>query len=534
MQYRQDNEREINLLEIMWEFLIQWKPAVLFSILFALLLMGLMYMKDMKSYKTAIVAYNSLNTLSDNDADIVTEEAKKGLTEAEHYKVENAIFNIKTINGYEEKLNAIAKIDMNGDRFNYLTLRYAGKTDEFTMPLLLGSLSDAAYDASLASILKDEDPAYADVSRVINIVNCNSSTSASYSTDKLVSEPADADMLEFTYVVNILLLKSSNINSLKKAVTAYIADADAEIKKNVPHEDIQLISVAETSTLDSVLSTSFQKTRTDAQTLRGTVATDVAAFSEDQKKLYNTLLIKEGFSEESSYMAASDNAGDESSDEKADTKQNDEKSISANSILLEEPVMPSLFSPKYALAGFVAGLFIYGVILVCIYIFSGKVYSLDEVCDQYMLRKIDEVHERRFDTAWRRFMFSKKVYDLRYAKIKKEMGEHLSSSAKYIAECAAHNELKHITVVPAYSDSAEDGLCRKYTEDLKKIWDGASVSMEISKPWTTEYTFDAPGDKEGLVILMHAGDTAFATLTNIGAYCHDYSVSVIGTILLEG
>lgn len=509
MQYGQDDEREINLLEVWWEFLIQWKPAVVCAVIIALLLTGAMYIKDMKSYKSTVAVPKAADTMSEEDTDKEIENIEKGLTELELYKVENAVINMKTINSYDKDLSAIEKIDMDGDSFSYLTLRYMGKTKGSTFPTLFGEFADNIKGDTLASILADIDPDYAEAGRVMDVASCNISTKYNYLSG--IESASERDEPEdYSFSISVLLLKSTDTDKLKEAMIRYIADTDTEIKKTVPHESMKLVSTNEINRVDTTITTGFNKKRTDAQTLKEKLATDVSAFTDNQKKLYHLLLVKEGLAESDS---------EEDAETVADVQN--------------APAKPSIFSPKYVLAGFAGGLFIYGMLILCIYLLTGKVRSLDEVCDCYRIRGIDEIHERRFDTAWRKFIYSKKLYDMHYAKVKKSREEHFSSAVRYITECAAHNELKHITIMPAYSDTAEDGLCRSFTDGLKEAWSKDAIPMEISKQWTTEYTFEAPGDDEGLVILMHAGDTAFTTLTRIGGYCHDYSVSVIGTILLE-
>lgn len=505
----QDDEREINLIEVLWEFLIQWKPAVVCAVIIAILLTGAMYMKNMKAYKSAAAQPKVTGSMSEEDADKEIESVEKGLTELELFKVENAVTNIKTIDGYEKDLSAIEKIDMDGDSINYLTMRYAGRVKGSSFPSLFGEFSDNIKGDKLSRILIDQNPDYDEAARVMDIASCQTLTRYSYLSG--VEEISGKDEPEdYTFSVSVVLLKSTDIDQLKEIMTKYIADTDAEIKKTVPHESIELVSTNETHRVDTTAATGFQKKRTDAQTLKEKLATDVSAFTDNQKKLYHLLLVKEGLAESDS---------EEDAETVADVQN--------------APAKPSIFSPKYALAGFAGGLFVYGMIILCMYLLTGKVRSLDEVCDCYGIRGIDEVHERRFDTAWRKFIYSKRFYDMHYAKVKKEREDHIASAIRYITECAAHHELKHITIMPAYSDTSEDGLCRSYTDGLKKAWSKDAIPMEISKQWTTEYTFEAPGDDEGLVILMHAGDTAFTTLTRIGGYCHDYSVSVIGTILLE-
>lgn len=529
MQYRQDDEREINLLDIMWEFLIQWKPAVLFSLIVAVLASTLLYMKDIKKYKVDLEEYQSAITISENNIDDATEEARKGLTEGEHLQVENTIFNLRTLKGYEERLKAISLIDMEGDRFHNIVFRYSGQIDEMTYPVLEGAYRDEVSNKELLETLKEIDPNYSDAARVLGLIGMGAATSASYRTKEIIDpDDNEDDILDYTFNVSVLLLKETDVQEVEKAVKAYMDKAVEDVNKKIPNEGLNFISATETTYIDTGAGTNFLKVRTDAQNLRATIARDIAAFTDDQIKLYNTLLIKAGYT---------DDVVEETGDEEDTGKDSDQESIkvdSTDSLLVEEPEKPKQISPKYIFIGLFGGLFLYGMIIVCIYIFTGRVHALDEVCEPYGIRGIDEIHERRFDTAWRRFMYSRRIYDLRFAKTRISMEEHLSSAVRYMSEYALHKGLKHITIIPAYADASENGLCGRYIMGLKNIWNKDMIPMEISKHWTTEYTNAAPGEKEGIVILMHANDTVFTTLDHIAGYCQDYSVTVIGTVLLEG
>ncbi len=533
MEYRANDEREINLLEIMWEFLIQWKPVVVFSIIVSILITGLMYARDVRAYNKALVTYRSSMGASGTDLEGGVEKAAASLTVAERFKVENTIYNKKTLASNEEKLSRMDKLAFEGDKLPFIVIRFKIETSEMPLPNIMGAYSDAVYSDKFKETLEAEEAAFADIAKITDIATLSDSSGAANTSFTLISDDEEEDIKAGTFAVNIMLPVGADEKKIEEAATKYLTQAGKEITGKIPHE-LTLISVSETSYVNTVLSDRVTALRTATQTLRGTIATDEAAFTDAQKQMYGVLLVKEGLAD--SYNADID-AG---SSGKADTdKSQEDQPVSADgstpvdgASVVTQP-KPASVSPKYAVAGFIAGLFIYALIILCTFIFKGRVRSLDEVTDCYRIRGIDEVHERRFDTAWRKFVYSKALYDLHFNKAGKSLDSHISDAKRYISESAAHNELKHVTLIPAYADASEDGLCRKYTDGFKKSWD-AEIPMEVSGNWTTEYTTEAPGEREGIVILMHAGDTAFKTLEHIGAYCKDYGATVLGTVLLEG
>lgn len=514
MEYRANDEREINLLEIMWEFFIQWKPAVIFSIIISIVTTSAMYVKDMHTYNKALAAYRKSMTSAGEDIESAIGEAGKALTDVESYTVENAVYNMQMVREYEQKISGINELNMQGDTMDYLVLRYAVSTDEVPVTGVMAAYGDKVRDMELRDEIEKEIPAYGELRKIMDVVTY------SYADVSNAEENTYS-----TFAVSALLTEGADAEEINRIIADYVNDAMKEINSSIPHE-LQYISHTETSVLNTTINDRIQGFRDKIATLKGTVAKDASSFTEGQKELYKYMLIKEGLADEGDNIISF-------SDEEEQADVSTAGDVAAAESILTEPVMPKGPSVKYILIGFIAGLFIYALIILCVYIFKGRVRSLEEVTDCYRIRGIDEVHDRRFDTTLRKFMYSKALYDIHFNKEGKSLDSHISDAKRYVAESAAHNELKHVTLIPAYADISEDGLCRKYTEGFKKSWD-AAIPMEVSGNWTTEYTAEAPGEKEGIVILMRAGDTAFKTLEHIGAYCKDYGATVLGTVLLEG
>lgn len=513
MQYGQDNEREIDLLGIVWECFIQWKPALICSIIIAILAGCGMYAKDLRSYNQKLVEYEeNVQAAGEEGLEDKIAELKASLSDADLVAVENAVYYAGVQMRSEYKTDALESLDIDGDKLHYVTASYIVNSSTTPAISIIGTYATMVDADAFIKKLQDADESYAKVGRVIDIATV-------YPDVTLVKN----DGLN-TFSASVVLPAGADADKISGIVTDYMNDAYTKVKSTVPHS-LELISVSTRSSVDETFSNRILTYNDRAITYRDKLAALTKAFTDDQTKLYEYMLMQEGL--------ADTGADDSGSDAEAAADGNTASSDSSSSPSVITPPEAPGFSKKYIALGFVGGAFLYALLVFAIYVWGDKVRSLGEVADLYMIRGIDEVHERRFDTAWKRFLYSKRVYDLRYKKTSKDISEHVAEAGRYISEYATHSELKHITLIPAYADTSADGLCGRYVDRIKSEWK-EEIPLAVSKNWTTEYTFEAPGDNEGIVILMHEGDTVYTVLERIAGYCHDYKATVIGAILLEG
>lgn len=514
MQYGQDNEREIDLLGIVWECFIQWKPALICSIIIAILAGCGMYVKDMRSYNQKLAEYEeNVQAAGEEGLEDKIAELKASLSDADLVAVENAVYYAGVQMRSEYKTDALKSLDIDGDKLHYVTASYI--VDSSTTPAIsiIGTYATMEDADALIKTLQESEPSYTEIGRVIDIAYFYPDVAA-----------VKNDSLN-TFAVSVVLPAGADADKISGILTDYMNDAYAKVKSTVPHS-LELISVSTRSAVDETFSNRILTYNDRAITYRDKLAALTKAFTDDQTKLYEYMLMQEGLAD-----TGADGSGSDAAEAAADGNTASSDSSSSSSVITP-PEAPG-FSKKYIALGFVGGAFLYALLVFAIYIWGDKVRSLGEVADLYMIRGIDEVHDRRFDTAWKRFLYSKRVYDLRYKKTSKDISEHVAEAGRYISEYATHSELKHITLIPAYADTSADGLCGRYVDRIKSEWK-EEIPLAVSKNWTTEYTFEAPGDNEGIVILMHEGDTVYTVLERIAGYCHDYKATVIGAILLEG
>lgn len=115
MEIQERVEREINLKELFWGLLLGWRQLICYGIIFAVLLCGMRYFLDVRSYRAA------------QNFDI--EKAKEELETEDREKVENAVQIKKQISGYENYLEKSALMQLDPYEKPIVKLQYYVKSD---------------------------------------------------------------------------------------------------------------------------------------------------------------------------------------------------------------------------------------------------------------------------------------------------------------------------------------------------------------------------------------------------------------------
>ena len=108
-------EREINLQELFWNILLGWRSIICFGLIFALLLGGVKYAKDIRSYRAA--------------QNVKVEQKEQELTEEEKQQIVDAGKLMARINEYEKYMNTSKLMEIDPYEKNIVTLRYRIKSD---------------------------------------------------------------------------------------------------------------------------------------------------------------------------------------------------------------------------------------------------------------------------------------------------------------------------------------------------------------------------------------------------------------------
>ena len=115
MGTQENMEREINLIELFWGILFNWRQVLCVGIVFAVLLGGVKYIRDIKDYQKV--------------QNIDKEQGIIDLTEAEEEQVESAKELMTRIEEFEDYLNTSVYMQLNPYEKHILELQYFVKSD---------------------------------------------------------------------------------------------------------------------------------------------------------------------------------------------------------------------------------------------------------------------------------------------------------------------------------------------------------------------------------------------------------------------
>ena len=501
-RYLERDYREIDISDMMWEYAVQWKPALLCAIIFAILLSGMMYLRAVSAYRgknSADTTKQSINDLSEEELDGRIEDIRSGLSQKEADDVELTMSNLITQRFYEDNLSYIAEAGLSGNSIRFYTARYRVATEDgSSVAGLLNSYAEMLEDASLKDSLSRIDPKYKAIIKVMDPAGMSD----------LITDMSDTN----TFSVDVVLPEGVSETEIGRLVSDHMKEMYRDLAVKMPHELTELTHFVKEKTNKDILNRTadYQKGIVSYKT---TAMRNAESFTDAQNKYYILLQKKEGLAE-----SVSDDM----------TEAGNKKESTGQSVIL-----PKKTFLKYLLIGFVLGAAFYGVSMMGWYIIRGRARTLREVAERYMIREIDEVHFRGFDSAFRRFMYSKPVYDLRYRAADKEVMEHAASALDHIERLSRHQQLEQVTVIPAYGAAGNSMLIDRYVDHIKGHGNDTKVGISVCDPLKSTKKGDVPAEGEGVIMMIKENDTTFRSMDDIYRYCLDYSLHLLGAILVE-
>lgn len=324
-------EREINLQELFWNILLGWRSIICFGLIFALLLGGVKYAKDMRSYRAA--------------QNVKLEQKEQELTEEEKQQIADAGELMAQINEYEKYMNTSKLMEIDPYEKNIVTLRYRIKSD-YTF-----------------NYTKDNQKDYTDdvVTAYANYAGGGEMTRKIIEGAKLDIDQEDLCELESVWendtFVNIEFTypEKEKLEDVSKVIKAQMGQKEEEFQSIGSH------------TL--ILQSEYQNVVVDSNLAerRNTIATNVANI---KTQLDN---MKTNMSEQQLKLLEKE--------ESKDTKKKEEKPAA---------VKPG-FSLKYAVLGGIFGVFLICIWIVCKMLFTARLQNSEEIRSLYGVRMLGEV-----------------------------------------------------------------------------------------------------------------------------------------------
>lgn len=444
---------ELNLVDICWKLLMQWRPIIVFSLLIALAVSGLKYYKDAAAYKTSVQTVKEQKTKKTSYTEKDIEKLQDKLSDTELNAVETAVFNQRKILTDQKYLDSsiLMQIDSQNKHVVYIDYYISGAKPKFS-ELLCRSFSSRFYDRdTLKKISKtmNEDINSNDLQKVMGeLIDVNyTGTTQSDSMAKGNGYQVTTEVYP-VITVSVVLPADTDSAAVVKAVNVSMKSISKDLNKTVGKHQLNVLESYDKYTVDNDLKDTQNRVKDEILTSQSNNATAIESFTDDQKSLYNAEILNlkdemgidatetknssdkgsTSASSESDTTSAKESGSDTNS--KSDTASGDKSgstSASDDSLTSLSAEKPS-FSKKYCAVGFIGGLFIYIVCYILIIALRHRVNSGDDLADVTNLRKFGEYHKYTY-TGFARFIWSKRIYNYYYRRYLS-----LEETSKYAAD----------------------------------------------------------------------------------------------------
>lgn len=331
MEKRERIEREINLQDLFWNILFEWRQMVCVGIVAAILLGGLKYVFDLRGYRSSLEINMGLTE------EELTEEELDKLTRAKELSRRIADYSdyldtatIMQINPYEKPIVELQYYVQSEYVYNYTENNQRDYTNDL-MALYYNYIRGGEISQSLKEVV-GTSISQADISELMTVSLSGTSLS-------IVLTCPEEDKLEETAEV----LKS------------HLSEKEIELQKIGAHK-LELINESQNVIVDTGL-----------MDKRNTISTNIASL--------NTQLdgLKAGMSEQQLSLL------------KAETEK--ESSKESEKSLVSKPRL----SKKYVVLGGILGVFLVCFWIVCKMVFTAKLQNPEEIRTLYGVRLFGEI-----------------------------------------------------------------------------------------------------------------------------------------------
>lgn len=552
---------ELNLADIFWKVLMQWRPIIVFSILVALAVSGIKYYKDTATYKTAVQATTEQKTEKTSYSEKDIKKLQDKLSDTELNAVETAVFNQRKILTDQKYLNSSILMQIDSQNKHVVCIDYyiSSAKPKFS-ELLCRSFSSRFYDRDILKKLSqtmNEDINPSDLQKVMGELIDVDYTGTTQSVSTAAGEGYHISTEVYPVItVSVVLPADTDSAAVVKAVNVSMKSISKDLNKTVGKHQLNVLESYDKYTVDNDLKDTQNRVKDEILTSQSNNATAIESFTDDQKSLYNAEILNlkdemgidatetknssakgsTSASSESDTTSAKESGSDTNS--KSDTASGDKSgstSASDDSLTSLSAEKPS-FSKKYCAVGFIGGLFIYIVCYILIIALRHRVNSGDDLADVTNLRKFGEYHKYTY-TGFARFIWSKRVYEFYYRrclnleKTSKYAADGIKASLTLMRNDAETSATVSDTVTILSLDTFTQNA-QKYVSEVSKALTSTGITVVQSELTIAHLLTDATAVKTlGTVVLaITENQTNYNELDEFFGIVEEYKIPVMGYV----
>lgn len=481
-------EREINLADLFWRVLYAWRALALWGILAACLLTGIKYVKDKKN--------------SDSVATVSAEDMKMQLSEDKRLSLERAIIENASI---ERQMNSNTEyqknsILMNIDPYNenQIVLQYYVNTN-YTINWNKDVSKDyakelvASYITYIenAKLMEDsvQDFGIEETKYLEELISTGKAILSDKEPDQGINTEKD------TFSVYIIGKDMEQAEAITEVIQKKLEEYHAVLSSKIGKHDLVLVDRYQRIVQDEGVAEKQAKLETANSTLRMQQTNLKAALDQQQQSILE--------------MAQTD--------EKDAVQNNGSSAITIG------------ISKKYAVIGFVAGIFIVCVFIVLKYILDAHIKNEKEFQEYYGLRIIGNLDNPKI---------SKKIFsgvDKWLHRIREKGRGNLEdqielASANLVVTCKKYKIEKVFFTTSICLNDMEREILGRIMREMKN--QGIETALEENMVRSVKALVQM--SETGQVVLVEKiGDTEYTALEKELILCEEQQAETIGVIVVK-
>lgn len=501
----QQPEMDINLKEVIWDLLEQWKAVLITALLIALLVAGAKYYKDSNAYKASIRAKEEISQSGKTPEERIS-DVLDALSDDEKATVEFMVKQNEWIETEKEYLNN--SILMNTNPTNQRTLLldyYISMTDaaEAKMTALVygyaGYLSDEKLVNAIGQIVApDTETKY--IAELISITGDNSRKGNSSGNENsfVVDSDADGAVME----VRVVLPDEVEATAVESAMTSSLSGYTAELTSKIGNHSIGLVKASEAYLYNSAAVNNRNNITSMVFNLQNNEKNVQSSLSDSQKSAVETI---KAINREAKDNVASDK----------DLRDNNSKAYDA------EMRKPGL-SKKYALLGFVLGAMAYAFVYLLLVITRGRVRYASDVENYTQTRLLGEIYNQKEHKGIDKLFNSAFVDKYRY---KNKLDSELQSAKTVDALIAAceHAGTKELTVL----EIGSNGFSEQIDELVEKA---KKQGLKFKRAEVVEDIDEKILASSPSVMLTINSGSRISDVSKLAALCKEYDANILGNV----
>lgn len=505
MEYQ---EREIDLIELLWKILFAWRYLLIAGIICAILLPGGMYFKNLRSYNATLEKQEEMTKAKDSmSKEEQREAALRNLKDDEKDAVEIAYISQKD---YDSALKYVTTAPvMQVDAYNeeatiieyYIDsdykIDYNGVNKESYTSAVKDSYNNLVNGGTVASNVASMNVVVYPANYIQDLVNANSEGDDNIITISVVAPDRDSR------------------DKIALSVKDTIESSTAKISEQIGSHSIRLINEYQVNRVDSDLLMKQKEIKSALTTAKTSLDTAKKSLTDNQKTALNSLTAIDK-NETAGNTNAVDSAGNTSG------TQASSSSSGTDDTTLTKPT----FSIKYALIGFFAGILIVAIIIALIDILSGKLNYETELRDIFRIDTLAVFRkENRYKgiDAWLYKMKTKNKHMESYEETLKRL---ITKTTLLLQGKEADSVYVMGTVPNALSDDAGS----RVEAGLKE--NGISVTFGDNISYNEEALVDAVNNGTAIVV-EKLGESKVKEIATLLTTVREHEIEVVGGVVVE-